>query len=122
MLKKAQLSVVLLAVCMLAACAGTTKDYYRGLATSAVLADTTMLIAAKAYKEGRLQEPTKVAITKLHSKYRLWYISAVTALEEYAADNTSDNKDKVALAIRNMDFSLLDLVAIVKPYKVEARQ
>ena len=116
---KRKLSMLVVLVLMLAACAGTFKaNSYKTLAASATIYEQGYPAFLELYNKGMVSFEVKEKGRALAVKYWAAYHAASNALIAYDAVDSAENKDKAAAAILEAQKFLTELTAYIQPFLV----
>lgn len=115
MKRKALLTFLLVALCLVA-CSQFVTNAYRGLMVSKEAYDAALSAMGDLYKEGVIGEQEKEKAIELGRIYKQAHNDAVAALEAYEASGAETDKDKYLFAVGAASAALADLIAYCRPY------
>jgi biotin carboxylase len=118
-MRVARVSVLVLMVFALVACATFSENAYRSLIVSQQTYDTTLSVLGDLYKSAKLTESQKEKAISIGRAYQSAHNKAVTALLTYeTSDKTTEPAAKLAYqqAAAEAAKILAELVAYAAPY------
>lgn len=115
MRRAVSISIFLIAVLTMFACATFTRDAYRTLTVSQQTYDTTLSIMGDLYREGKVTESQKQKAIELGRAYKLSHNGAVVALARYEEQGGEANKQAYLLAMQDVSRTLSELLSYCRP-------